>query len=62
MPLAGSVHQLDNARLEAPGPVRKEGELRDVAHTHPLLELVADVAFGGLQAGDGCLLYTSRCV
>jgi hypothetical protein len=53
LPLALPVHQLFNARLEAPRAVGQEAEFRHVAHPHPLLQFIADVALGGLQAGHG---------
>ena len=54
--LAMPVHQLFDARLEAPRAVRQEAQFGDVAHAHPLLEFIADVALGGFQAGHGLFL------
>jgi len=45
-----------NARLETTRPIGEESQFRNVAHTHPLLQFVADVSLGGFKAGDGLLL------
>ena len=51
--LAGAVHQLLDARLEAAGAVGQEGQVRYVTDAHALLQLIADIAFSGFKAGDG---------
>ena len=49
--LAGAVHELVDAGLEAAGAVGEEEQVRNVPDAEALLELKAN-----------CLLYTSRCV
>ena len=56
LPLAMPVHQLIDARLKAARAVGKEAEFGHVAHPHPFLELIADVALGGFQASH-CLFF-----
>jgi len=59
LPLSGAIHQLDDARLESAGAIGEKGEVRHVADAHPLLQLIADVALGSLQAMSGTALSTA---
>src|SRR5271157_4918984 len=54
--LAMPVHQLIDARLKAARAVGKKAEFGHVAHAHPLLEFIANVALGGLQASHRLFL------
>jgi len=53
---AGAVHELVDAGLEAAGAVGEEEQVRNVPDAEALLELKANVALGGFEAGNRVLL------